>query len=458
MRFVPQSLLWRTFLLIAALMIVAALAWTTIFTRAELDPRARQLAQMVVSVVNLTRSALVAAQPDRRRELLLELSDREGIRIYPAEDDDRIVPLPDDAVLLQRVAAEVRGALGAHTRMAAEHDGEAGFWVSFRIEGDDEYWVMLPRERVERDYSLQWLGWGAGVLMLALAGAYLVMFRVARPLRMLARAAVDIGHGHRPPLLVETGPDEIRSVVQAFNRMSGDLARMDEDRALILAGISHDLRTPLARLRLAAEMSADAALSDGIRIDIEEMDGIIGQFLDFARDAQGEAPQPSDLNALVGQIVSPMLLRGVRIALRPGKLPPIPLRPQALLRLTANLVNNALRHGGGNAPVEIATRQEGDVAILEVMDRGPGIPPGDAERLKQPFVRHEAARTGASGAGLGLAIVDRIARDHGGRVDLLPREGGGLIARVTLRVAGPPPLAAPSGGGHGPSGPAGAGR
>ncbi len=446
MRFLPQSLLWRTFLLIACLMIVAALAWAAIFTRAEREPRARQLAQMVVSVVNLTRSALVAAQPDRRHELLLELSDREGIRVYPAEDDDRILALPDSAALLRMVAAEIRRELGPHTRMAMERDGEAGFWVSFRIEGDDEYWVMLPRERVERDFSLQWLGWAAAVLLMALAGAYLVMFRVARPLRGLAGAALEIGRGRRPLPLAESGPDEVRSVTRAFNRMSSDLARLDEDRALILAGISHDLRTPLTRLRLAAEMSADAAMREGIGADIDEMDKIIGQFLDFARDTGGEPPEPTDLNALVARVAAPLQRRGARIDLVPGELPPLLLRPLALQRLAANLIGNALRHGGEGAAVEIMTRRDRDGVVLEVMDRGPGIPPEDAERLKQPFTRRDSARSGASGAGLGLAIAERIAHGHGGRLELLPREGGGLLARVTLplvRAEGPPPPAAP---------------
>jgi len=432
MHLLPQSLLWRTFLLIAGLMVLAVMAWAAIFARAEREPRARELARMVVSVVNLTRAALLTTQPDKRLELLIELSDREGIRVYPAEDEEKVAPLPERAVFLQMVAAEVRRQLGGDTRISVDRDGEAGFWVSFRIEGDDEYWVMLPRERVERSLSQEWLGWGAAVLLLALAGAYLIMFRVARPLKALAAAARDIGQGRQPPQLAETGPGEIRRVTHAFNQMSSELARLDEDRALILAGISHDLRTPLTRLRLAAEMSPDDATREGISADIEEIDKIIRQFLDFARNTEGEPPEPTDLNSVLAHIAEPLMRRGARIELHLAELPALMLRPLALLRLAANLINNALRHGGGNAPVEVQTRREGEYIILEVMDRGPGIPPEEAERLKQPFTRLETARTGAASAGLGLAIVERVARGHGGRFDLLPREGGGLVARVTL--------------------------
>ena len=432
MHLLPQSLLWRTFLLIAGLMVLAVMAWAAIFARAEREPRARELARMVVSVVNLTRAALLTTQPDKRLELLIELSDREGIRVYPAEDEEKVAPLPERAVFLQMVAAEVRRQLGGDTRISVDRDGEAGFWVSFRIEGDDEYWVMLPRERVERSLSQEWLGWGAAVLLLALAGAYLIMFRVARPLKALAAAARDIGQGRQPPQLAETGPGEIRRVTHAFNQMSSELARLDEDRALILAGISHDLRTPLTRLRLAAEMSPDDAMREGISADIEEIDKIIRQFLDFARNTEGEPPEPTDLNSVLAHIAEPLMRRGARIELHLAELPALMLRPLALLRLAANLINNALRHGGGTAPVEVQTRHEGEYIILEVMDRGPGIPPEEAERLKQPFTRLETARTGAASAGLGLAIVERVARGHGGRFDLLPREGGGLVARVTL--------------------------
>ena len=163
-RLLPRSLLWRTFLLIAALMLLSVLAWFSIFRNYEREPRARQLSQLIVSVVNLTRTALVTARPEARRQLLAELSDREGIRIHPAEPGDRIAPLPDRA-FLQRVAELVRERLGAETRFTLERAGGPALYVSFRIEGD-EYWIALPREHIERRFPLQWLGWGIAALLL----------------------------------------------------------------------------------------------------------------------------------------------------------------------------------------------------------------------------------------------------------------------------------------------------
>jgi two-component system osmolarity sensor histidine kinase EnvZ len=427
----PRTLLWRSVLLIALLLVIAHLAWLQIFRVSEREPRARQVAQQIASVVNLTRAALITAQPSKRFELLEELSKEEGIQVYSGERGERVTPLPDQS-FLRLVESEVRRQLGPDTRLAASRNGIRGAWVSFRIDGD-EYWVFMPRSRLERADPLRWIGWGALVLALALLGAYLIVARINRPLRELTGAAAEIGRGRTPPPVAETGPSEIRTLAHAFNSMAADLKRLDEERALLLAGVSHDLRTPLARILLGLEMmddKGDAALKAGLVQDVEDIDAAIGQFLDFARLAAGEAAVPEgDLNAIVREVCESYTRAGKAVSTRLETLPPLALRPSAVQRLIANLVDNALRHGG--PAVEVVTWPEGGRAVIEVLDRGPGIPPGDSERMLQPFTRLDRARS-TSGTGLGLAIVDRIARLHGGSVQLLAREGGGLRARVEL--------------------------
>jgi two-component system osmolarity sensor histidine kinase EnvZ len=367
-----------------------------------------------------------------RRGLLVDLQEQEGIRVYPAEPDDRVVALPLDRPGVQLFAAEVRRQLGPDTRLAVEIDGLPGFWVSFRIEGD-EYWVMLPRERIERQAALRWAGWGAFVLVAALAGAWLIVFRLRRPLRALVGAAADVGRGRVPPPLDESGPQEIQTVSRAFNQMTRDLARLEDDRALILAGVSHDLRTPLARLRLGLEMTdADAQLKSGMAADIDEMDRIIGQFLDFARAAGGEPAAPADLAALAREVAAHYRDTGHALDEEIASVPAVSVRRMAVRRLITNLVDNAFRYGEKDVRLRVAPA--GRAVVIEVLDRGPGIPADEVDRLKQPFTRLETARSGKGGSGLGLAIVDRIARMHGGSFDLLPRDGGGLVARVTFPV------------------------
>src|SRR3954470_13748946 len=141
----PRSLLWRTFLLLTALVVVTTAAWFLIFRAYEVEPRARGLAQNLISVVNLTHVALLTAQPEKRRDLLAELADREGIQVYPGEPGDRIVPFSDTPIL-QMAMAMVREELGEYTQFALRREGMPGFWVSFNIE-DDTYWVRIPRER-----------------------------------------------------------------------------------------------------------------------------------------------------------------------------------------------------------------------------------------------------------------------------------------------------------------------
>src|ERR1700694_917917 len=188
-----MTLFARSFLLIALLIVTAVLASFQIYRLYDRETRSRALAQQTVSAVNLTRDALVSADPFRRRQLLIDLNDSEGLRVYPSTSSEKLEPLPDDP-LLSKVTERVRRALGTETRFAHSRDGERGFWVSFFIDVD-EYWVMLPAGRYEPAFGLQWLGWGAALLVIALAGAWLIASRLARPLAELTRAAARLGRG-----------------------------------------------------------------------------------------------------------------------------------------------------------------------------------------------------------------------------------------------------------------------
>jgi two-component system osmolarity sensor histidine kinase EnvZ len=212
------------------------------------------------------------------------------------------------------------------------------------------------------------------------------------------------------------------------------LRQIERDRAILLAGVSHDLRTPLARLRLGIELrSADDATRAGMVADIEEMDRIIDQFLDFARDEAATATEPIDVAPTLTACIERYARNDRDVRWQGGASARVRIKPAALSRIANNLIDNALAYA--RAPVDVSTARRGNAVAIDVAARGPGIPAGDVERLKQPFTRTGEARTrvdGAAGAGLGLAIVDRIARLHGGAFDLLPRDGGGTIARVTL--------------------------
>ena len=429
---IPRTLLVRTFLLVSLRIFVSVATWLTLFGLAEREPRAQQLAQLTVSVVNLTNAAILSADPSKRMALLRDLAESEGVHLYPAEPSDLVMDLPDNfsfRVLHQTVLAQ----LGPRSRLAGSVNGLKGIWVGFSI-GDtieDDYWLMLPGEHAKSAYPWQWLGWGAASLMLALLVAWLIVSRVTLPLRVLALAARDVGQGKHPDPIPERGAAELRQLAEAFNRMSEDIKRNNAERAEILAGISHDLRTPLARLRLEAEMSvADDEARGAVIDDIEQMDAIIAQFLDFARGEGEEGSEPTDINAWVMQVAGTQGRTANPPELLLGEVPAVSIHRRALSRALANLLDNARKYGGD--PVTIETSATPSELIIDVLDRGPGIPESEMERLKRPFTRLGNARTDAGGTGLGLAIVERIARSHHGRFDLQPRPGGGLIARLRI--------------------------
>ncbi|MDR0717374.1 MAG: HAMP domain-containing protein [Azoarcus sp.] len=434
-RLLPRALLWQTFLLIALLLVLTFAAWGQIFRRYFDEPvHINGVARMVASVVNLTRTALLNADAMRRGDLVAELTALEGIQIFPAEPGEETLPLPDDRIM-RLLTTEIRRNLGEHTRFAARWKEIDGFWISFRLGSGDtgEYWIMLPFERIQRSRAPAWLSWGGASLLVAVIGAYLVVSRVGKPLRHLAQAARMVGKGQMPRHLEESGPQEIALVARAFNRMTDSLTRAAADRAFILAGVSHDLRTPLARLRLGIELSGISGDDLAAMIaDIQAMDRIVGQFLDYGRGAARESMQTLDLAALAGNIVAPYRLRGARIGFdAPERLPAL-AHNLSLCRALTNLIDNALRYAGEKQPLDIRVFTEDGMACVEVADRGPGMPPAEIERLRQPFTRLEDARSDTHGAGLGLAIVERIVHAHDGRLDLLPRDGGGLRAIVRI--------------------------
>ncbi len=427
----PSGVFWRTFLLLMLLIGASLGAWFQSFRVFERTPRAQQIAQTIVSVVNVTRSALIHSDPAKRTDLLADLASNESIRIYPLEPSD-VVDALRDTESNKLMFAYVRVRLGKDTRMVRSVNGNEGLWVSFSID-DDDYWVAFERDRLEVVAGLQWFGWGAVALGLSLVGAIAMSRLINLPLKRLATAAVVIGNGGRPVPLPEKGPREIREANASFNAMVDDLARIEADRVLLLAGISHDLRTPLTRLRLEAELSVsneEARLA--MQSDVEQMDSIINQFLDYARPLESEhAFEEIDLTALVRDTLAAVATDD-RFAIESDLEATSPVRahPTEIRRVLFNLIENARRYGAtpGTESVTLTVRTLDHPPRIEVSDRGAGIPSEAIKRMKQPFTRLDTARGQANGAGLGLAIIERIAQRHRARFELGPREGGGLSA------------------------------
>ncbi|NHZ47925.1 ATP-binding protein, partial [Nitratidesulfovibrio liaohensis] len=318
-----------------------------------------------------------------------------------------------------------------------------GMWAVFThvLPEGDRPWIPQP---------MLWdLGWRiVGVALLGLV----VVGWMTRPLRMLADAADEFGAGLVRAPLPERGPLEIRRAAQAFNRMQDRIRQFVDERGRLLAAISHDLRTPVTRMRLRADQVEPPELRERFLTDLDEIRDLLSTTIDFVRSTDSrEATAPVDVTALLESLAEDCLDLHIDQADHPGQAgqpPHPPLRitlhgtaegrpthiqaqPLALKRCLSNLLENAARYGGGQVDVEV--RDTGDTLTVAIRDRGPGLPEHCTDKVFEPFFRVEHSRNRQTGgSGLGLSIARNIARQHGGDITLTNRDGGGLEALLRL--------------------------
>ncbi len=431
------SLFWRTFFMLALLLLGSIAAWLQTLRSLELEPRAVQTAQQIASLVNLSRAALIHSDAIARVSLIKTMTEQEGVRIFPREPADKFEPFDTDD-LSQRIARELVRRLGPGTLVANNVNGEDGLWVGFSIQ-EDRYWMQTDRARFAPATGATWMIWLITAGALSLAGAALIARLINRPLKNLSFAASRVREGDLSAGLDEqVSTSEIREVNIGFNRMAEKLSKIDQDRAIMLAGISHDLRTPLARLRLETEMSvADSEARAHMAADIEQLDSVIDKFLDYARPDDVELV-PVRLNDVIEACVYsvkdyPDL--NLKLDVPPNIL--VLADEVELGRVIGNLVENARRYGkstqDGIARIDIAAREREQWVLLKVRDHGQGVPAGNLASLTKPFFRGDKARTAANGAGLGLAICEKALQRMGGKFNLVNASSGGLAAHIKLQ-------------------------
>ena len=439
MNFLPKRLLTRFVLLIATLLIVSQLVSLKIFDNFEREPRAAALAQEIITIVNFTKASLYAAAPSKRIQLFREINAIGDVTIYAAYPFESIEPIPDDP-FLQLVVEKISTQLLPGTFVAINHYDIPGVWVSFEIDGD-MFWVVVPRLIRDRPFPWHWIGWGILIAILAITGAYISTKRISRPINNLIDAAEKIRKGHNVDKLPLDSVTEFRELSEAFNEMTENLSKVSKERQFLLASVSHDIRTPLTRIRLASEMLPPNTLSlkESLEEDILEINDILNQFLDFARGFQDEPKIPVNLGKLLkdtqtrhkrmGQI---FILKKKNIRTDVPKKLFIDLRPLAFQRCLDNLINNAFFYAKGKVIMEASLLEES--FSISIIDNGPGIPEEQKSKLLQPFERVDDARGNKGGSGLGLTIADRIIKAHDGKLELINRPQGGLDAKITIPI------------------------
>ena len=436
-KFVALSLFWRTFFLLAVLLAGGVFAWVQTFRALEFEPRAIQAAQQIASLVNLTRSALLATDGINRIAIIKSVSTLDSVVLTPREPSDKWEPFEIDR--FQRVIErELRDQLGPDTVVASTMNGAPGLWVGFSI-ARDNYWLKVDPTRVGPMSTSTILLWVSIALLATVLGSAGIARLINRPLKDLSFAASRIREGEYDSRLDETTlTSEIRQVNMGFNRMARELAKVEQDRAVMLAGISHDLRTPLSRLRLEAEMSVqDEEAKANMAMDIDQLDAIIDKFMDYARPGEVKLV-PVNVAAIVEREAAAFRdTTQIRIISRVADDTRVMADDVELGRVFQNLFENARRYGRstdtGIARVFVSYAKTGPWVIISVRDHGQGVDPKKIDQLTTPFFRGDAARTAATGAGLGLAIVEKAVARMGGAFEVANATDGGLLAHVRLK-------------------------
>ena len=433
------SLFWRTFFLLALLLASGVFAWVQTLRALEFEPRAVQSAQQTASLVNLARAALNSTDGINRVALIKGLSNQQALKLAPREPKDKWEPYETDRVS-RAIAQELRAQLGPDTVVASSVNEKPGLWVGFSIE-KDPYWLQAELSRVG---PMSWNTltlWVSIAFLATVLGSAAIARLINQPLKELSFAASRIREGEFDSRLDEnTLTSEVRQVNIGFNRMARELAKVEQDRAVMLAGISHDLRTPLARLRLEAEMSVqDEEAKQNMALDIDQLDAIIDKFMDYARPGDTRMV-PVHLSSVVDREMAAFRdTSQIRMTSRVAIDTKVIADDTELGRVLQNLFENARRYGRstdtGIARVHVSYARTGPWVILTVRDHGPGTDPKKLAQLTTPFFRGDAARTAATGAGLGLAIVDKAIQRMGGTFELANAPDGGLMAHIRLKKA-----------------------
>lgn len=426
-----RSLRARQVALMAFVLLLTQALTLALVVELALFPQVNRVAGLLAHNVRMLNAVIDALPPLERAAFITRVNASGKVRIVPGT-----APPPGvdgrPTTLEQQTLSALAVELGQQDSMVWRGGGGQQLWVRLQHGPGEAYWLALAPSR----------GWspnGAVVgsiaiaLVIALAAGVMLQRRVSRPLKTLADA-VDAMPDARPVReLAVRGPSEIAFVARSFERMAARLEAQDRDRAFMLAGISHDLKTPLAKLRLAAALhpTGDAEQDAMVARQIDRMDRMLGQFLDFGRNHAEENSRPVDIRASVEAVRAVLELKdAATVEIAEGLVANVP--PLAFERALINLVRNAVTHG--LPPICIRCEAGADELRITVTDVGPGVDPENLDRLRKPFRRGEDSRPSDGSVGLGLAIVDRFVADVGGELSLANRPEGGFAATMILPV------------------------
>lgn len=410
---IRSSLTQSILLFISLLLASQVFSYYAVFNYA-LMPSLQQFNKILAHELNLVldEDGPLKSDAPLRRQLL----ERLGVTVHSINSEKAVEF--NHAMSIDLMSEEMTQELGSPTEVRLLLGSES-YILWMHIEKLPNSIIRIPLSELQEEDFAPLFRNSLIMALLIIAGGWLFIRLQNRPLLALQRAAEGVGRGEIPPPLPEKGASEIRSVTRAFNQMSKGIQELEEDRALLMAGISHDLRTPLTRIRLATEMMSpeDSYLAEGIISDTEECNEIISQFMDYLKPVNKESFESVDVSTIASDVASSE--GGYEVEIETDlnmHLPPAKGSPIAIKRAVSNLVVNALRYGNGWVKISTGVTADKQLVWICVEDNGPGIEQSQIAKLFEPFTRGDTAR-GSEGTGLGLAIVKRIVIQHSGSVD-----------------------------------------
>jgi two-component system osmolarity sensor histidine kinase EnvZ len=432
LKFIPKSLLSRTAVTISLALVLFMIITLSAAVYFVAMPVGKRSADDLAALMILAANTWHEATAEEHARLRQTLSQDHGLSIAA-----RTPGLPELEIDYPYFLF-LRDALTQRTGEPMEilrNPGGSKVWVDIPVNGSTVR-VGLERERISASPPLVLLLVISGGALLALFTSIVVVRRVVGPLERLSQAVEEVGQGGQPPPLAEDGPEELAALARAFNRMSSEVHDLLENRTVLVAGISHDLRTPLTRLGLAVELlneREDPNLIAGVRRDLAAMESLIGQFMELAQGLTEGREEQLDLWQILCAQVEDLQRAGHDVQLAPGSSCHFPGDPIALGRTLANLLDNAAHYGDGK-PVDVELQCDPQQVCIRISDRGPGIPEAQIDAVFRPFHRLDTAReNGTGGSGLGLSIARQLANKNGWTIKLLSRPGGGTVAILQLR-------------------------
>lgn len=425
---IRSSLTQSILLFISLLLASQVFSYYAVFNYA-LMPSLQQFNKILAHELNLVLDADGELQYEApiRRQLL----ERLGVTVHSI-DSERADEF-NHAMSIELMSEEMTQELDSPTEVRLML-GEESYILWMHIDKLPNSLIRIPLSELQEEDFAPLFRNSLIMALLIIAGGWLFIRFQNRPLLALEKAAKGVGRGEIPPPIPEKGALEIRAVTRAFNQMSKGIQELEEDRALLMAGISHDLRTPLTRIRLATEMMSpeESYLAEGIISDTEECNEIISQFMDYLKPVNNQTFEAVSLNDIVCDVASSEGSDEREIETKiEASIKPALGNSIAIKRAVTNLVVNAVRYGNGWVKVSTGMTADNKLVWVTVEDNGPGIDPAQVGKLFEPFTRGDTAR-GSEGTGLGLAIVKRIVSQHSGSVVMRNRSEGGLIAQISF--------------------------